>query len=79
MILDLTNQQFFLLFVMWTAVIFIITSLTHTHDIDAEEVAIQSVDKLEEKVTEIVQWTSENTSDTPISVWLSWHKAPDGF
>jgi len=53
MVLDLTNQQFILLFVCGTALIFIVTSLTHTHDIDAEEIALKTADKVEKSLEKI--------------------------
>ena len=62
-VLELNNQQFILLFLVGAAIIFIVTSLTHTHDVDAEEVAIQSVEKIEQKVTEIVVGNGEEIPD----------------
>ena len=79
MVLELNNQQFILLFLVWAALIFIITSLTHTHDIDAEEVAIKSVEKIDQKVTEIVAWEAIVQPKTPVEISVSWHKAPEGF
>lgn len=79
MVLELTNSQFILLFLVWTALIFIVTSLTHTHDIDAEEVAVQGVEKIEEKVTQIIEENWEIIENTSLHDWASWHKAPEGF
>jgi hypothetical protein len=78
-VLELSNQWFILLFLVGAAIIFIVTSLTHTHDVDAEEVAIQSVEKIEQKVTEIVVWDSEEQTSWEVTDWPSWHKAPEGF
>ena len=78
-VLELNNQQFILLFLVGAAIIFIVTSLTHTHDVDAEEVAIQSVEKIEQKVTEIVVGNGEEIPDNAEKVLPSWHKAPKGF
>lgn len=78
-VLELSNQWFILLFLVGAAVIFIVTSLTHTHDVDAEEVAIQSVEKIEKKVTEIVVWEEIDQPKTPVENPVSWHKAPEGF
>lgn len=68
-----------MLFGVWTALIFIVTSLTHTHDIDPEEIALKTADKLEESLEKIT-WTEDkhpNVENTPI--WPSGHKAPEGF
>lgn len=75
MVFELSNQQFILLFLVWAALIFIITSLTHTHDIDAEEVALESVDKIESKATEIVSWEEK----TPEENSVSWHASSEEF
>lgn len=78
-VLELSNQNFILLFLVGAAVIFIVTSLTHTHDIDAEEVAIKWVEKAWQKIDEIVAWDSEEQTSWEVTDWPSWHKAPEGF
>ncbi len=78
-VLELSNQWFILLFLIGAAIIFIVTSLTHTHDVDAEEVAIKSVENIEQKVTEIVVWEEIDQPKTPAENSVSWHKAPEGF
>lgn len=80
MVLDLTNQQFIILFLVWTALIFIITSLTHTHDIDAGEVALKAADKIDEWIQKIA-WTDDLPPVVPPTepTWSSGHKAPEGF
>lgn len=79
MVLELTNQQFLLLFGVWAALIFIVTSLTHTHDIDAEEAALKTADKLEASLEKIT-WTEDEHPDVQsIPTWPSGHKAPEGF
>lgn len=84
MVLELSNQQFIILFLVWTALIFIETSLTHTHDIDAEETAIKAEEKIEKVVDELTYiWTPGEKS---LDEWRahdvvlgSGHKAPEGF
>lgn len=80
MVLDLTNQQFILLFVCGTALIFIVTSLTHTHDIDAEEIALKTADKVEKSLEKITWTEQEHTQgEQYIQELPSGHKAPEGF
>jgi hypothetical protein len=53
MILDLSNREFLLLFGIGAAIIFIIISVTHTHDVPADEAALKAADKIEATLEKI--------------------------
>jgi type IV secretory pathway VirB3-like protein len=57
MVLSLSNREFLLLFCIWAVIIFIVTWLTHTHDVDAGEVAMKWIDKVGDVVQKIQSWT----------------------